>query len=241
MAFEQTSSKNPYNITKRQHFHMQAILKRFAQNNLIKVTTKHDQAVQHVDAMKQCFMGRRAWSEECESHISHPIERKFLAQIRRIENNEQVCDHQAISEYHLLWHLRYHYAKNEADDYDLYNDLPCGTLDKETEELIESWGKVPIRSGGKIAGRFKATLDIKELLSINADVYKGHQWQVVKSNGVPFISADCYCNNLVMAVSPRILLIASKKPDCAIYLASNDEVKELNDNTIELSNEFYIG
>lgn len=241
MPFEQTSENNPYNITKRQHYHMQAILKKFIENGKMQVTSKSDNQSRFTDSMDQCFMGRRAWSEECETHISHPIETKFLAQVKRIENSESICDHRAISEYHLLWYLRYHFSQNEVEDYDLYQNFPCGSLNREAEELVESWGKIPVRAGGKIAGRFKATIDVKELLCSNEHVYKGYKWQVVRSTGRNFISADCYGETLVMAVTPKIFLIGGKNLNEAVCLATDDEVKELNAKSIECANEFYIG
>ena len=241
MSFEQTSENNPYKITKRQHYHMQAILKKFAVSDQIQITSKSDKQSRFTDSMDQCFMGRRAWSEECETHISHPIERRFLAQVRRIENSESICDHKAISEYHLLWYLRYHFSKNEVEDYDLYKNLPCGSLDREAEELVESWGKVPVRAEGTIAGRFKATIDIKELLSSNEHVYKGYKWQVVRAGAANFISADCYGETLIMAVTPKIFLIGGKELKEAVCLATEDEVKELNEKTMECAREFYFG
>ncbi|WP_156015535.1 hypothetical protein [Thioalkalivibrio sp. ARh3] len=241
MSFEQTSENNPYNITKRQHYHMQAIIKKFAVSDQIKITSKSDKKTRFTNPSDQCFMGRRTWSEECETHLSHPIEKKFLAQVRRIENSQSICDHKAISEYHLLWCLRYHFSKNEVEDFDLYKDFPCGSLDQETEELLESWGKVPVRAGGKIAGRFKATLDITELLSRNEHAYKGFKWQVVNSSGANFISADCYGEKLIMAVTPKIFLIGGEDIKEKVRLATDDEAKELNETTIECSREFYFG
>lgn len=241
MTFEQTSENNPYNITKRQHYHMQAIIKKFAVNDQVQIMSKSDKQAHFSDSMDQCFMGRRSWSEECETHISHPIERKFLAQVRRIENSENICDHKAISEYHLLWYLRYHFSKNEVEDYDLYKNFPCESLDQEAEELVESWGKVPVRAGGKIAGRFKATIDIKELLSSNEHVYKGFKWQVIKSSGQNFISADCYGETLIMAVTPKIFLIGGKNIKELVCQATDDEVKELNEKSIECARNFYFG
>lgn len=240
MPFEQTSENNPHNITKRQHYHMQAILKKFSMGGEIQIISKLDRQTRSTDTMDQCFMGRRAWSEECETYISHPIETKFLAQVRRIENSESICDHKAISEYHLLWYLRYHFSKNEVEDYDLYRNFPCGSLGKEAEELVESKGKVPVREGGTIASRFKVTINIKELFSRNEHAYNGYKWQVVKSTGISFVSADCYGESLFMAVTPKIFLIGAKNLKEPICLATPDEVRELNEKSIECAKEFYI-
>ncbi|WP_049722423.1 hypothetical protein [Gilvimarinus polysaccharolyticus] len=240
MAFEQTTPNNPYNITKRQHFHMQAILRKFSINNQIKITLRSGGESRLSDASDHCFIGRRAWSEECESNNCHPIERKFLAQVRRVENSECICDHKAISEYHFLWYLRYHFSQNEVEDYSLYDNFPCGSFDKAVEELIESEGRAPVRSGGKIAGRFKATLNIKQLLEENDSLYEGYKWQVVKSTGNNFISSDCYGEKLMMAITPKIILIGSKNIKEPVCMVSDEEVRELNEKTMEFSSEFYF-
>ncbi len=240
MPFEQTTEDNKCQLTKKQHFHMQAILKQFSVDGKITVKSKLDDSVTSTDSGDQCFIGRRSWSEEAETKISHPIEKQFIAQLRRIENSESICDHNAISRYHLLWCLRYHYAKNEAEDYDLYYNLPVATFNKETEEIIESRGKVPIRSGGKIAGRFKATHDIKQLLGDNTHVYKDYKWQVVKSIGRNFISADCYGETLVMAISPKFFIIGGKQIENYLEV-TDEEVIEINDKSKEIAKEFYFG
>lgn len=220
---------------------MQAILEKFSESNQILITSKIDNSTRKSDENDQCFRGRRAWSEECETLICGPIERRYFAQIRRIEVLEPICDHEAISKYHLLWHLRYYFAKNVAPDYDLYKKVPFGTFDKKTEEYIESLGKVPVRAGGKIAGRYHATIKIKELLKTNESNYKGFKWQVVQNTSLKFLSADCYGDALVMAASPRFLLIGGKNHKKTVCKATADETIELNKQTKELAQEFYFG
>jgi hypothetical protein len=239
MPFEPTTKGNPYRLTKKQHFHMQAILKKFCFNRKLKVIDKNG-GVSVCKSDSPCFMGNRAWSQEMETTISNPIERKFLFQVSRIENGEGISDHLAISDYHLLWCLRWHYSINDPEDYDLYKDFPCGSLDKEVEELLESWGKVPVRSGGKIAGRFKATLDIKQLLDENKHEYDGFKWQIVESQGKPFISADCYGDLMVMAISTKYYLIAGKELNEMHCFVTDDEVDELNLQSMNASHNFYF-
>lgn len=241
MPFEQTSKDNPYQLTKKQHFHMEAILKKFSIEGQVCIVSKEDGTTSSVSTDNECFLARRAWSEECETKVSHPIENKFLAQVRRIENSEAICDHRAISNYHLLWCLRHHFAKTETDDYDLYTDFPCGSLPQIAEELVESWGKLPIRAGGKIASRFKTTLDIKQLLEENNHVYKGVKWQIVKSFGKRFVSADCFGESLYMVISPQIVLIGGNLITDKYHEATKEEVDRINQKTKNVAIDFYFG
>ncbi|WP_197188102.1 hypothetical protein [Pseudoalteromonas sp. NGC95] len=240
MSFEPTSYNNDYRLTKNQHFHMKAILKRFSLNNMLQVSFKGAET-KSIGVKGSCFLGNRAWSQECETLVSHPIENKFLREVDRIESGESISDHKAISDYHLLWYLRWHYSINQAEDSELFNNFPCGTLDKNTEELIESLGKVPVRTGGKIAGRFTATLDIKQLLIDNKDVYSGYQWQILESNDKKFISADCYAKSMGMAISPKYYLMAIKGGEEEHRVINNVEVNDLNRSSIEIAQNFYFG
>ncbi|ABG39203.1 hypothetical protein Patl_0675 [Paraglaciecola sp. T6c] len=240
MSFEPTSDNNYYMLTKKQHFHLKAILKRFTSNNLLQVNFKGAET-KSFGVKGKCFLGNRAWSQECESLVSHPIEEKFLTEVKRIESGNSISDHEAISHYHLLWYLRWQYSINEAEDSQLFNNVPCVTLDKNTEELIESLGKVPVRSGGKIAGRFTATQEIKKLLTDNKDLYSGYQWQVLESNGEKFISADCNGNSMGMAISPKYYLRAVKNIEEEHRVINNAEVHEINRKSIEIAQNFYFG
>lgn len=241
MPFEKTTKGNPYGLTKEQHFHMKAIIKKFCINGKLKVIYKNGD-IRLCKSDNKCFMGNRAWSQEMETTISHPIERSFLSQVRKIENGESISNHAAISDYHLLWCLRWHYSIMEAEDYDLYKNFPCRSLDKEFEELLESKGKVPVRSGGQIAGRFKATLDIKALLELedNKKIYDGIEWQIVESKRKSFISADCYGDLMAMTVSPKYRLIAGKELNDKHCFVTDEEVDELNLESMNASHNFYF-
>jgi len=241
MPFEQTTKGNPYRLTKKQHFHMEAIIKKFCINGKLKVIYKNGNFLFCKPDNKR-FIGNRVWSQELEVNISHPIERNFLSQVINIENGEGISNHASISNYHLLWCLRWHYSIMETEDYDLYNNFPCRSLDKEFEELLESKGKVPVRSGGKIAGRFKATLDIKALLELedNKKIYDGLEWQIVESKGKRFISADCYGDLMVMTISPKYCLIAGKELNEMHCFVTDDEVDKLNLQSMNASHDFYF-
>lgn len=242
LAFEETSSGNPHGITKKQHYHLNAIIKKFAGSNGIIRTLKNCGTTERVSSENKCFLGMRAWSQEGETAVSHPIENSFLDEVKIAEQMKGIKNHKSISNYHLLWLLRFHYAKNETDDYQLYSGVSFGSMDKTFEELIESHGKVPVQRDGKIAGRFKKTLDIKDLLQENEKAYTGVKWQVLVSNDLKLISADCYKESLYFPISPQIALKGIKdEPFTPIEIVSKEDAQKLNDHSINKAVDFYFG
>ena len=229
MAFEPTSKGNKHQLTKDQHFHMKAILRRFANEaGKVKVTIKPFGTVSYLGVSNQRFLGKRAWSEETEKGVSKRIEDAFLREVGRVEAGKPIENHAAISEYHLLWVLRYGYALNPLDEQEILPGLESH-MDIELEEAVEAMHKMPVRNGGKIAGRFAATLEIKDLLNNaeNRAIYEGMRWNVVLSENKRFISADHYDRYLLVVVNPFLLLQAfsQEKPP---YTASAIEVDAYN-------------
>lgn len=242
MAFEETIEGNPHEITKKQHYHLDAIIKKFAGSNGITRTLKDCGTTERVSSKNKCFLGMRAWSQEGETSVSHPIENSFLNQVKIAEEMKAIESHKSISDYHLLWFLRYEYAKNQIDDFQLYEGVTFGEMDKDLKELIESQGKVPVHGDGKISGRFKATIDIKNLLKENEKAYLGVKWQVLVSNDHKFLSADCYKETLYFPISPKIALKGIKGESFnPVEIIPKEYAEDLNKQSINKAIEFYFG
>lgn len=216
-------------LTKKQHFHMRALLERFVNSSQkVRVVRKPFGTTSFLGVRNQIFIGNRSWSQETEQAISWPIETAFLAEVTRVEAGEAIQNHEAVSQYHLLWTLRHHYATNPNEDREMYPGMNCHM----TEEL-EEWGdanfKVPIRNGGMIAGRFATTLDIKELLVSpeNVAIYKGVFWRVIRSETDRFISSDQYRHQLLVVINPYTLLQGGYEEESP-YVAPPEEVGMYN-------------
>lgn len=210
MDYEPTTSGNKHQLTIKQHYHLKAILRRFANSaGRVKVVTKPFGTTSYLGLANQRFIGKRAWSQEFESAISWPIETAFLSEVEQLEAGAPIANHGAISDYHLLWALRHHFALNPLGEAEIYPGM-SGQMDTELEELVESMHKVPFNNG-RIAGRFHTTAALKELLKHpdNLSNYEGIKWNVIRSDSERFISADQYRDKLIMPLSPRLLLHAS--------------------------------
>ncbi|HEP8970199.1 TPA: hypothetical protein VDU83_002537 [Pseudomonas aeruginosa] len=242
MWYEKTSELNPQRLTIKQHFHMKAVLKNFVEEEGIKVTRLSDGVVSFHDADDEIFLGLRSWSQQAEVDLSHPIEERFLNEVRRIVKGTDVIHHDAVSQYHLLWTLRHHYAKNPVQETAVFPAGFGGELTVEFEELAESLRKVPIRQGGKIAGRFIATKHLEQDLTFpdNVKNYQGIYWNVLQSDTARLISADCYGDCLLMAVSPHLILKGAYAPQPRVILSAED-VELFNDESAHCAVDFTIG
>lgn len=211
MTYEPTTEINKEQLTKKQHFHMRAILKRFDGPDGIRIQHKANGVVEYVDPDHEYFLGMRAWSQETEQDISWPIEEAFLREIKRLEAGNALVKHEAVSQYHLLWTLRHSYALSPCEDQAVFPDIGS-TLPKDVEEWLEARCKVPIRKGGMIAGRFITTAHLKQdfIHPENLKSYEGIVWNVIRSTERPLISADNYGSCLLMVVSPNLALQGGK-------------------------------
>ncbi|SDT89899.1 hypothetical protein [Pseudomonas yamanorum] len=227
---EKKDKKPGYQLTKKQHFHMKALLERFVNSSQkVRVVRKPFGTTSFLGVRNQIFIGKRSWSQETEQAISWPIETAFLAEVTRVEAGEVIQSHEAVSQYHLLWTLRHHFAKNPNEDRVLYPGMDC-----HMSEELEEWGdanyKVPIRNGGIIPGRFATTLDIKELLASpeNVALYEGVFWRVIKSETDRFISPDQYRHKLLIVINPYTVLQGGYQEEPP-YIASPEEVRMYNE------------
>lgn len=83
-------------------------------------------------------------------------------------------------------------------------------------------------------------MEIKEGLKLNSTHGDGYKWQIIESPNKEFLSADCYGENLLMAISPQFVLRASKSLDELHRYASDDDVFKINSESMRLSKEFYF-
>lgn len=226
MPHEPTSELNEYRLTTKQHFHMASILRRFSSHLGIRVVFKDDGREEFVEEDSPLFMARRAWSQEFEGPICSAIEDKFIREVQRVERGEDVVNHDAISRYHLLWVLRHHYALNPLEETAIFPDLG-GTLPQDLEEWLEARKKVPVREGGKIAGRFITTQSLKADLAFpkNTEAYIGIFWNVLHSSDEPFISPDCPDGNLFIAASPQLAFKGGYSKLAPRYLTATQAAK----------------
>lgn len=213
-------------ITKRQHYHMRAILKNFSIGEQLSIFYK-DNSTDNLSYEDKAFYGYMAWSDETETRYGAAIERKGLGQIRHILNTHTVSAHQDITDYHILWRLRHMYAVTPEPPAKIYEGFDFGTSD-EAKAWANRNGKMYINGDGTTDGMFAATLRIKDGLDKYRKDYGNIFWSVGISENIELISADCYKNSLMFPLSPNLLLLGQRKKEKKPSILSAKEVIQVN-------------
>ena len=174
-------------IGKRQHYHMNFVIKNFAnQKNQVLVNLKNDKEPYPEHTNSELFVALELWSNELEEKIGNQgIERRAQGQFRRILNGESICCHKALSDYDLFWKLRHHeYLNPNRDRYQLY-DFPgkpaAGKDWNEATAYAERENIVLVSPNGTISGKDWTTQRIKDYQSYNSPQYNIGLWEVLHS------------------------------------------------------------
>ncbi|TVU69611.1 hypothetical protein [Cobetia crustatorum] len=222
-------------IGKRQHYHMNCVIKNFAnRKNEVLVNFKNNEEPCREHTNSELFVARELWSNELEERIgSQGIERRAQGQFKRILNGETICSHKALSDYDLFWKLRHHEFLNpNRDRYQLF-DFPgkagSGAGWNDAAAYAERENMVLVSPDGTISGKDWTTQRIKDYQSHNSPQYKVGLWEVLYSPNGGFISADCY-DKPIIPLSPNYLLLCAKKREHSkkSILADKDDIENFN-------------
>ena len=224
------------NLTKRQHYHMRAILKNFADGEMLDITRK-DGTTDRLSYEDKAFYGYVAWSDETETRYGALIEKWFFGQSKHVLTTHGVSAHDLISEYHLFWRLRHMYAVNPMPVTKIYEGFDFGTLE-ELKDWCNRNGKIYVNGDGTIDGMFAATLKIREELDRYRKDYEGVYWSVGIAENGGLISADCYENSLMLPLSPNVLLCGKRKRNKKPWIMTDDEITQANQMAIDQCHTF---
>lgn len=231
-------------IAKRQHFHMNFILRNFALNGWLWVVDKKTGRGREATTIDDCFVAKEIWSNEIEEMVGNQgIERRAQGQIRRVINGEAISDHQAISEYDIFWKLRHKFRREVLPPYKImegWSDRKHPEHDKITEWCNVN-GKVYVRGDGTISGKDSLSQQIKSSIDINIAQYEKGVWVPHYHPGGNFISADCY-QLPIMPISPYYVLVCTQrgKAEKGIVIEDDDEVEVFNNEAKKQCHEFWF-
>ncbi|WP_156357140.1 hypothetical protein [Pseudomonas sp. NBRC 111144] len=226
-------------LTKRQHYHMRAILKNFSYGEDLGIYYK-DGRTGTLSYEDRAFYGYIAWSDETETRYGADIERRGLGQIRHVLANRNVSNHQHLSEYHIFWRLRHMFAVNPEPVTKIYDGFNFGTLE-EVKDWANRHGKIYINGDGTIDGMFAATLRIQDGLARYRQEYEGVYWTVGIAENSDLISADCFARSLIFPISSNIVLCGKRKRNKQPWLLTSDDVQAVNARAMEECHSFCFG
>ena len=208
---------------------MSAILRNFVTTGgFLSVIDKSTKKVRDAGFNDKCFLAHDAWSNEIEEAIgSQKIEKKALAQIRRVINGESICDHQALNDYDLFWKVRHRVKDEKSSPYQMFNGS-FGDGSYPEDSYIARWCNVKnhvlVRPDGTISGKDSLSQQIKNTIEndVNTSQYENTRWQVFYSADGKFVSADCY-KIPIIPISPFYILGCVRKSEFSKSAIKEDE------------------
>ena len=149
--YERASKGSNFAIA--QHIHSAHCISRFyGEDKLVEVMLLHENKVEKRNKKSQIFVTKRKWSEKQERGFMARIEDAFHYLISN-ESSFEERNHQAISDYVLLWRLRHHFKSVPHEDVTLNGIIGSkSSLTKNEEEIpyysIFSLLDLPVEADG---------------------------------------------------------------------------------------------
>ena len=234
MPFELTEKRNPQQLTVNQHIHSaHSIAKFYGANNKVEVKILATNEFVERDKLAKLFCAKREWDQRAEKGYMNKIETAFHKENDSVKPfNER--NHEAISEYCVLWRQRHIFHSSENDDIVL-NGITGSNLQKSQEEIVESKHAMFIREGGAVPSRFASGFLIQREIDYALTVtFKGIKWGLIEATNGEFLVADCYGDFPFMPISPTLAFWANESDQ----KISKEQLIEVNKITLEKASEF---
>lgn len=236
MNNEKTLKGNPNKFTINQHIHtVQSISKFTNDNGSVDFCFKDSKKHFFVKPENQLFCGKRVWSEKSEKGFIKTIEDNFHSELNLILKNGIISNNMAISEYFLLWRIKYSLKEANTDDVKL-NIISAENHSKEDEEYYEKNHLYFIQSDGSMPSRFLNDINVIQLFDMNHQYIDNLQWGIISSTTGEFIVADCYLNYMFFPISPKISLGVNYHNS----KINHQELRRLNNLSINESQIYYF-
>lgn len=235
MTFEKPTKGNPHKLTIKQHFHTAHSITKFHDVDCkLDVFIKDSSEALRRHSRSSIFCTKRNWDEKSEKGLMAKIEQLFHQEINEIKSFE-FRNHSAISEYFMLWKIRYDFHISRMDDI-ILNEISASGLTKAQEEILESKRSAFIRGNGIMPARFMTGIQIHRQLDMNRHGMKNMKWGLLEATEGEFIVADSYNDLTFMPISPTLAFCAGHQ-DMQIDKMG---VTNANKQSIEKSREFYF-
>ncbi|MEZ8313741.1 hypothetical protein AB6C44_09040 [Vibrio splendidus] len=235
MEYEKPRKKNPLGITIEQHFHTaHSIGKFYNHSDNVEVYEKSTSLTFPRNKRAKIFCTKRNWDERAERGYMVDIERSFHDQIDNLGISTE-RDHNAISQYFVMWRLRHQVHLNRLSNAKL-NGISGDDLTKEQQEILEVKHAGFVNSEGEIPARQLTGLQIQIGIDQQMFDFKDTKWGLLQASKGNFLCADSYHKLCLIPISPKFAF-AANVPDSILNYS---EVAAVNKQSIESAKEFYF-
>jgi hypothetical protein len=235
MSYERPTKGNKQQLAIDQHFHTaHAIAKFYGEDENVEVRIVESNEIVKRQKRASIFCTKRTWDEKAERGYMSRIEKAFHEEIDHIKPYAK-RNHAAISEYFLLWELRFKYHILDLADPKL--GVEGTQLTKTQEEILEKKGYCFLRENGIYPSRFISSTSIVIDIDRHWPSLKDIKWGMLESKDAEFVVADSYKEMMLIPFEPRRLFAANFN-DMTI---SNINVARINKESVASSTIFYFG
>ena len=234
MPYEPTEKRNPQQLTINQHIHSaHSIAKFYNANNKVEVKFLGTNEIVEKKKDAKLFCAKREWDQRAESSYMYNIETEFHKEIDSVKGfNER--NHEAISEYCVLWRHRHIFHLSKTPDITL-NGITGETLEKSKEEIAERKHAMFIREGGEVPSRFVSSFLIqREIDYAMSFTFKDIKWGLIEATEGEFLVADCYGDFPFMPISPTLAFWAQESDQ----KINKNQLSSINKISLEKATEF---
>jgi hypothetical protein len=222
-------------LVKNQHFHSAHAISKFcAADNLVEIYFKNQSRAERKGKNAKNFTTRLTWNQNAELGYMRSIEEKFHNEMNDIKDRQN-RNHNAITQYHLLWSLRFDFALDPHEN-EAFPSLTPPHLTPEDQDAYDRMGIYYLKQGGTFSSNHVAGIQIFGHLSSLMDQYKELQWGLLEASDGEFLVSDNYLNIPYMPISPTLAFIANQ-PDQKI---SRQQLTYLNKISASKAKLFYF-
>lgn len=237
---ERTRSKNPEELTIKQHVFPTRSIQRFCNTRgCVSVYDIIREKKREAKPKDIIFCSDRGWSHEIERDMIK-IESAFQVLCEKIIHNETYDftseDKKCADSMHALWFMRAQFRYLDRQEY-LLNGVDGEVLTKQEEERLEKEGFYFIRAGGGVPSRFvngvQLMLHVGKLLKqYTTEIEK---WSVIKSIDGNFVIPDVpFCK--IIPITPNISIVANHERG----IITKENLDEINKSVIMRSVSYFF-
>jgi len=235
MSFEPPQKGNPHQFVIRQHVHTaHAIAKFYGDDQRVDVMELESGSLRRCQKRDAIFCARRVWDQRAEKGYMSHIEDEFHNQIDEVKSFEN-RNHEAITNYLILWNLRHYYHLNGKDNLKL-NGVSGLNHTKDEQENMESKGMPYVNVDSEVPSRFNVSLSIMKYLDQRSAAFGYLKWGLFRALEGEFLVADGYDGLKLLPISPKLAFVAGCE-DCDL---GRRQVEWVNKISVDCAKEFYF-
>jgi hypothetical protein len=249
MTNELPSTGNPSGLTVHGHVYPRQSIARFA-DPMTRMVAVYDMKTKKVvpsvsPRSRKWFCATRAWGQRAESKTIEDEFQPIASRVKAGDRSPSLEEHQAISRFFILWHLRAEWRENPEQDFHPVGVTPW-TKEAEQQvvasellgEKIEKSGALFIHSGSRIPGRDMAGLRLWQKIDFEmGGRFRQTEWGIMNALQGEFVIPDYISLDVpIIPVCPKLCFLVGD----GNFLLHPTQVAEVNSRLRSVARNYLI-